>query len=77
MQLLINFYSSNCSDSLLLEYGCFMKTIKLPNPDVEKLYAHVIHATLSNFLLTFIYFMFCYRICNEWLRLYNNYLNII
>ncbi|XP_049310466.1 probable ATP-dependent DNA helicase HFM1 [Bactrocera dorsalis] len=33
-------------DSLLLEYGCFMKTIKLPNPDVEQLYAHVIHATL-------------------------------
>ncbi|XP_054729018.1 probable ATP-dependent DNA helicase HFM1 isoform X1 [Anastrepha obliqua] len=33
-------------DSLLLEYGCFMKTIKLPNPDVEKIHAHVIHATL-------------------------------
>ncbi|XP_054088517.1 probable ATP-dependent DNA helicase HFM1 [Zeugodacus cucurbitae] len=33
-------------DSLLLEYGSFMKTIKLPNTDVEKLHAHVIHATL-------------------------------
>ncbi|XP_067640165.1 probable ATP-dependent DNA helicase HFM1 [Eurosta solidaginis] len=33
-------------DALLLEYGCFAKTIKLPNPHVEKIYAHVIHATL-------------------------------
>ncbi|XP_020716824.1 uncharacterized protein LOC110118719 [Ceratitis capitata] len=33
-------------DTLLQEYGFFMKTIILPSTEVEKVHAHVIHATL-------------------------------